>query len=304
MSQDDRTPTFPHRHAARFGFPFPPLAGGDPEGEPTDPEGGQGEGTPSPEAQLGIDPPALPFAIDDAPESLSRADAVAWLRAREAQMQSGFQKSVNAALEARKRAESALSLQDRLASEESRRQAITELLQPYGLEPEWDDDDDEDVDDDDLPLIDDTDLEAGTDPELLDRLERVEQRFERDDNAAVESRWKAHVTSALSEFAAREKIEGGAEAIPKPVRDTILGHALQAPRIDVNGEPQLDVAAGVAAYDETVGLIAQRTRAGYLGSKDTPEIALGGGSADPHQDLSTRDARLKAANLIAQRHGR
>lgn len=296
MTQDERTPRFPHRHAARFGWPLPPLKGGSDQADEQAPAAG--EGTPSPEEQLGLAPPALPFSIEDTPETLSRADAIVWLRAREAQMNAGVTKVVNEAIDRRKEAETALSLQERLENEESRRQAIEDLLAPYDIELEWPDAEVEGAE----PVVDDTLLD--TDPELVERLGRVEEYVETQAETRAESEWIEHVTSGLEAFARREKItplEGLslAESIPRPVRDTILNHAMQLPRTESG---QLDIAAAVGEYDQTAEHIAKAARAGYIGSKDTPTITLGGATADPHQDLSTQEARLRAANLIAQRH--
>lgn len=270
------------------------------EGQPA---GAPGPGTPSPEEQLGVAPPALPFSYDDVPETLTRADATTWLRAREAQMTSGFTKAVNEALEIRRQAESALTWQQRLENEESRREAIDELLEPYGIELEWPDAAIEGAE----PVVDDTGYYDETDQQVFDRLEAVEQAVESQADAQEEAAWISHVTEGLNAFARREGIQAAeagqdpAEAIPKPIRDTILHHAMQLPR---TSEGQLDIQAAVGVYDEAVDLISRGQVRRYIGSKDTPAINLGGGAADPYQDLSTQEGRLRAANLIAQRYGR
>ena len=255
-----------------------------PEGTPADPAAAEGEGTLSPEEQLGIQPPALPFSYDDVPETLTRADATTWLRAREAQMTSGFTKAVNEALEVRRQAEGALTWQQRLEDEESRREAIEELLQPYGIELEWPDAEVEGAE----PMVDDT---GYYDAEVAERLDRVEQYVEVAADAQEEAAWINHVTQGLDAFARREGIqapegmEHPAEAIPKPIRDTILHHAMQLPRTP---EGQLDIEAAVGAYDEAAEVISRSRVRGYIGSKDTPTISLGGGSAQPRHDLSTQ----------------
>jgi hypothetical protein len=256
-------------------------------------------GTPSPEEQLGITPPALPFSYDDVPETLTRDEATTWLRAREAQMTHGFTKAVNEALELRNRARDALTWQERMENEESRREAIDELLAPYDIELEWPEIEEEGAE----PYLEDG---TAVDPELIERLERVEQTQAQEADSREEAAWIAHVTDGLNAFAAREGITARdglqpAEMIPKPVRDTILHHAMQLPR---TAEGQLDIDAAVGVYDQTVEVIAKATRSGYIASKDTPSIALGGGTADPHTDLSTQEARLALGNKIAQRHGR
>lgn len=268
------------------------------EGQPA---GGPDPGTPSPEEQLGIQPPALPFSYDDVPETLTREDATTWLRAREAQMTSGFTKAVNEALDIRRQAESALTWQQRLENEESRREAIDELLEPYGIELEWPDAAIEGAE----PVVDDTSYYDDTDEQVFSRLDRVEQAIEVEADAREEAAWINHVTQGLNAFAQREGIQPAepgqdpAEAIPKPIRDTILHHAMQLPRTP---EGQLDIDAAVGAYDQTVEVISRGHVQRYIGSKDTPAISLGGGSADPYIDKSTQEGRLKAANLIAQRY--
>lgn len=289
MHQDDRTPhqRIP-RHISRFGWPLPKMAGGD----PNDPDPQTPEGTPqSPDTP---EFPALPFSIDDVPETLSRSEAQAWLRGREAQMQRGYTKVVQESREAQKAAEEALSLRQRLEDDATRREAIAEILSRDGIEIEWPDE---------LQGLDpgDDDLDADysqPDPQLIRRIEAIEQRNQQSDEQSQRDAWINHTRAGLQAFAEREKV-GSLEQVPEPIRKQIVANAMSEPRLD-NG--LLDMEAGIRLYDLQRAEIARITREGYIASKDTPAVDIGGGSADPHNDLTTVQGRVAAGLKIAQRH--
>jgi hypothetical protein len=283
---------------------YPPLAGADPV---TDEET---EGTPAgtaeaPEQDSTTEPPALPFSLDDIPETLTREEARDWLLARQGQMQSGITKVVQESREAQRRAEQALTLQERLANDATRADALKELAGQYGVELDFEDDGvPADFADDGIEELGEDEI-LGAPPEVVERLERVESRFAEQDQREFEQRFTQHSVSALEGFAQREgiKAEQGkslAESIPAPVRDAIIGHAVQLPRLEGG---LLDMDGAIAAYDQVAEVIASGTRASYRASKDTPEIQLGGADAvEARVTPKTQAERLALAQKIAQRH--
>jgi hypothetical protein len=253
------------------------------------------EGTPggAPDAIPEI---ALPFSLDDVPATLSGDEARTWLRGRQAQMQAGYTREVQQARQAQREAQEALELRARLEDDSTRREALSELLSPYGLELDWEE---ELEGQEPYPQADEFDQVPVVPPEIDERISAIEAERAHERETANEERWVNHARAGLDAFARREGLQS-ADDIPEVLRQQILRNAMGEPRLE---DGLLDMAAAVDLFDQQRAEHQRVARAGYLESKDTPRIALGGPPADQHIDTKTAEGRIKKSLLIAQRHG-
>lgn len=249
----------------------------------------------STDAPAAIEPPELPFKLEDVEDEAQRN----WLRARQAQMQAGYTKAIEAQREREQELQAQVDVLNAIEDEGTRREALKEFNAKYGVELEWDDTPDP--------------VEPGTPATVLSADDPVVQRIAQLEAEAEERRANdvaqtaeqhrktrlADIDAHLAKFAKEDGFGDKGQDVPEHHRDAIIEIALARPALE-NGLLNMDEALTI--HRARIASLLSGDREKYLGSKDTPHIAIGGGAADPQYDLSKTEDRLKKANLIAQRH--
>jgi hypothetical protein len=241
--------------------------------------------------------PELPFKIDEIEDEQART----YLRTREAQMQAGVNKFIEEQRQRERELQAQVDVLNRIEDEGTRREALKEFNAKYGVELEWEDD----------PAPDPAD--TGTPARELDPNDPIQARIlqleaEAEENRAAKAEETAqrqrdrriqHLDASLGKYAQEEKFGERGQDVPEHHREAIIEIALAQ---GVGEDGLFDMDRAITTHRARLGQYLSGERERYTGSKDTPHIAIGGGSADPQFDLTDQKDRLKAANLIAQRH--
>lgn len=275
---------------------------------PDEPVGGDGTGTPDPSVTPPeavpewAEPPALPFELDSIEDETHRE----FLRARQAQLESGFGRKIQTVLEREKSLTSLASLEERLKDPATRYAALSELAGQYDVELEFDDV--EGGPSTPEPVVtptDDVPVPASVQATLDELTEFRDRQLAKEDEQSESQRLQtigAHIRAGLVQFANDEGIEGAnVDAIPEVVRDEILARATALPRL-ANGMPDMEtaIAAHLVGRDEIRRLERER----ILKSKDVPTPDLSTTPADPAPQPTgmSKAQRIERGLAIAGRH--
>jgi hypothetical protein len=233
-----------------------------------------------------------PFSLDAVPEELR--EHVGRLAK---QLQADYTRKTMSLADQRKALQAQIDLEERLANEDTRNEALQELLGRYDLELDLGDEDEDGEEEgegfDPEALLDDEDL-----PEEVKYL--LEQEKRREEQAEQEAQQKAldglrtHVSTALEGF--REANYPAQDSLPAIVNDTLLGLGMYLPARE-DGLPDMEAAATMLEAVEAAAV--QR----FIDSKkDAPLPATRTGSSGTDKpDLSSDQARLAIANKVAER---
>ena len=242
--------------------------------------------TPAVEDELGT-----PFKLSEVPEEY-REDVERYVK----QTHGAFTRKTQELAEFRREAESALEFQRRLESDETRDEALREVLAQYGYEI----DEEASTEEVEAAVEAVTDHQAPhSDPDVLARLQALEaQRAQEEAERAAEARseYVSEVEDRIAEGVSGLAKSLGQDELSREQTDTLLAIVRQLPPIEGRWP---DVEGAVARYE---ALRAAEIQA-YVNSKRvTPVHTEGSSPGAPKADLSNDKARLAAANAIAGRH--
>jgi len=235
-----------------------------------------------------------PFALDDVAEEY-RGDVERYVK----QTQGAFTRKTMELAEERRRVASMADLESRLGNEESRQEALQELLGRYDLELQIDGDEGEAGYDDG----------SGTDDQLeelppwarqlieRDRARDAEHQRERTERgqAEVESRIETHVKGELDGYRTKAYAD---KPLPPEVHDALLGFGMVLPA-QPDGLPNMS--AAVAMLESIEAAAVQRFVDGRRNTPPPPATRTGS-SGTERPDLMNDKERLKRANAVAARH--
>lgn len=248
-----------------------------------------------PDTQNGDQGFEAPFALDDVAEEY-RGDVERYVK----QTQGAFTRKTMELAEERRRVASMADLESRLGSEETRQEALQELLGRYDLELQIDGDEGEAGYETGEP---------GSDEQLEELPPWARQLIERDrerdaerqreqterGRADTESRIETHVNGELDGY--RQKAYAESETLPPEVHDALLGFGMVLPA-QADGLPNMT--AAVELLESIEAAAVQR----FVNSKRTATLPATrtGSSGTERPDLSNDQERLKRANAVAARH--
>ena len=252
---------------------------------------------------------ALPFSLDEIGEDFTLQGPAArdWITARQAQMQGALTKRTQQLAQQTEQLGEWGSLVARLEDEETKREALIELLDKFDLDlpDEWGA----------APAAStetpaaaaaagETELDPATQA-LADRVAELEAErtasAEAEAAETAERAHNAHIVASLDAFAVQQLGEGKqAEDLTQQQRDDLLTRAMALPR---RADGFLDFDQAIANHLDYRQHVAAEERARYLASKDTPGVTPGSAAHGTQAvDLSDKKTRLERAAAVAGRH--
>ena len=270
----------------------PPPAAEPPNADPTPTEDQPTDG-PSLE---------LPFKLEEIDDdfTLTGEQARQWIQARQAQMQAGLTQATQSIAAERAQIAEYLDVIDRLNSEETRREALGEILEGFGYALP-DEEPAEPGDELDESTMTPTERALKARLDARDAAEQAAAEEQRNRAAQDEQRaaFQADVVQNMDAFAKEHGFEDHT-AVPDEVKQDIVTRAVALPRL-ANG--MLDFATAIANHLTYAESIREAERAAYLKSKEAPDPGIvDGPSGDSVTDLSSREKRLERANAVAGAH--
>lgn len=271
------------------------VRGGDGTEEPA----GQPAETPAPEpaAAETSPPPAAstehdlntPFRLEEVPEEY-REHVERYINATRPSVTQAFQEAARQ----RQEAQEAIELAQRLESPETARDALSTLLERYGLEL------------DDETWAEATGAASGgeLEPEYDDEpawARRIRERQEAEDRQAevqaeeeARQTLRSHMNKAFAARAAEHGYGDGHSDLPDPIRNSIAALASVLPA-GPDGLPNAEGAQEM--FDAAVGLEVER----ILRSKTPDPVPAGGGPGERRIDVTDPKDRLALSEEIAAR---
>lgn len=285
---------------------IPPLAGGSdlaPEHTPPAPPEGEPAAAEPTQPTVAEATLELPFTLEEIGDDfrLEGPQARQFLTARQAQMQGVLTKKTQELAQLQEKLGQRVELFDRLDNEDTKRDALNELLEPFGYRiPEDAPADAANAESTELP-----EEPGDEDPqiaELREQLAALQERNATQDQQDAQERFDTHVVESLDKLATTLGYTK-AEDVPEAARNAVLARAMALPRLtgDQDGLMNFDQAiADEIAYREQ---LEKAHREAFLESKKVPGLvtANAGVPAQPAVDLSDPATRRQHALAIAGR---
>lgn len=214
-----------------------------------------------------------PFRLEDVPQEYREH-----VERYGKQLQGAFTRKTQQLAEQRKELEAAAALYERLHSDDTRAEAIRELLEANGYEIEESGDDSGNA-----TVTDQSELER--------RVAQIESRHTADQEAEYVRQVEDHIESGLEKLA--ESL--GVDELPQAAREHVLAVARTLEPID-GLWPDMDGA--IASYEAWRAAEIQA----YVNSKKAPVVDTSGTDGHPQVNLRDPKERLKAMEAIVGRH--